>query len=109
MAEPDVIYKWTPPFPGAFVKNVPQRDLFEADVNHMTAAERADAFTPHPVYGTPCYTAEHTDGKKLQHTYAQAAKAAAAGLPELDEQNAAIVSPVALAPIPTKATKAGDE
>lgn len=55
--EAPIIYRFTPQFAGAFLRNVPQRDLTQADVDHMTPDLRRDAFSPHPGYRTPLYTA----------------------------------------------------
>lgn len=53
----EIVYRFTPQFEGAFLRNVPQRDLTQADVDRMTGEQRRDAFSPHPGYGTPLYTA----------------------------------------------------
>lgn len=57
MTEPEVIYRFTPQFDGAFLRNVPQRDLTQADVDHLTPEQRRDAFSPSPAFGKPLYTA----------------------------------------------------
>src|SRR4030095_7287957 len=62
--EPEAIYQFTPQFEGAFLRNVPQRDLTQADVDAMTPEQRRDAFAPHPAYGTPLYTA--VEGAKVE-------------------------------------------
>jgi len=56
MPEPVVIYTFTPQFEGAYLKDVPKRDLTAVDVANMTGAQMRDAFSPHPVHGTPLYT-----------------------------------------------------
>lgn len=73
---PDAVYRFTPPFKGAFLRNVPQRDLLQKDVDRMTAEQRRDAFSPHPSYGTPLYTAV-TKAAKAEQKQAAAAQDAA--------------------------------
>lgn len=53
----EIVYRYTPQFDGAFLRNVPKRDLTQKDVDRMTAEQRRDAFSPHPLHGTPLYTA----------------------------------------------------
>lgn len=60
----EIVYRYTPPFEGAFLRGVPQRDLTQTDVDRMSGADRRDAFAPHPLHGTPLYTA--VDGKPKQ-------------------------------------------
>lgn len=74
---PEIVYRFTPPFKGAFLRNVPQRDLLQKDVDRMTAEQRRDAFTPHPAYGTPLYTAVTKAAKAEQMKATTAAKDAA--------------------------------
>ena len=77
MNEPAIIYRFTPHSPGAFLRNVPQRDLTQADVDRMTGAQRRDAFAPHPIYGKPLYTAVEKAAKAEQTKTIAAAKDAA--------------------------------
>src|SRR4030095_4722894 len=62
--EPEAVYKFTPQFEGAFLRNVPQRDLTQADVDAMTPEQRRDAFAAHPACATPLYTA--VEGAKFE-------------------------------------------
>ena len=75
--EPEIVARFTPPFEGAFVRGVPQRDLTQQDVDNLTGAQRADVYTPHPGYGTPTYTAVHSDHVDEQTKFAHAALAPA--------------------------------
>lgn len=62
--EPETVYEFTPQVEGAYLRNVPKRDLTQADVDQMTPEQRRDAFAPHPEYGTPLYTA--VSGAKVE-------------------------------------------
>lgn len=53
----EVVYRFTPHYDGAFLRGVPQRDLTQKDVDRMTGRQKKDAFSPHPLYGKPLYTA----------------------------------------------------
>jgi hypothetical protein len=73
--QPEIVAKFTPPFEGAFFRHVPQQDMTQADVDRLTPEQRRDAFTPHPAYGTPLFTAVHPDLVDEQAKYAAAALA----------------------------------
>lgn len=73
----DVLYRFTPQVKGAFLRNVPQRDLLQKDVDRMTAEQRRDAFSPHPLHGTPLYTAVTKPAKAEQKRAATAAETVA--------------------------------
>jgi hypothetical protein len=63
MTEPEIVYRFTPQFDGAFLQGVPKRDLTQKDVDRLTGAQRADAFTPHPGTGKTMYTAVKPEPK----------------------------------------------
>jgi hypothetical protein len=86
MADQDEpIYKFTPQFEGAFLRHVPQRDLTQADVDHMTPDLVRDAFSPHPLYGKPLYTAvEGKEAKAQERVIAAFDKAEAKAAKEGD-------------------------
>ena len=88
---PEIAYRFTPPFDGAHLRGVPQRDLTQQDIARLPADLRRDALTPHPGYGTPLYTAV-TDAAIEQ----QALFAAAALAPE--PIDTPVAEPVELAP-----------
>lgn len=68
--EPEIVYRFTPPFDGAFLRNVPKRDLTQADVDRMTGDQLRDAFAVHPGYGTPTYTAVGSTGDDVPKWFA---------------------------------------
>jgi hypothetical protein len=73
----EIVARFTPPFDGAFFRHVPQQDMTQADVDRLTPEQRRDAFTPHPAYGTPLFTAVHPDLIDEQAKFAAAALAPA--------------------------------
>lgn len=73
MSEPEIVYRFSPPFEGAFVANVPQRDLTQADVDRLTPMQVRDALMPHPVTGTPLFTAVGGKEKREQERVVAAA------------------------------------
>ena len=77
MSDKEIVYRFTPHSPGAFLRNVPQRDLTQADVDRMTGDQRRDAFAPHPLHGKPLYTAVAKEAKAEQKQAIAAAKDAA--------------------------------
>ena len=52
-----VLFRFTPPFEGAYLRGAPQRDLTESDLRELPLLLRRDALAPHPGHGTPLYTA----------------------------------------------------
>lgn len=62
MSDQEPVYKFTPPFEGAYLRNVPKRDLTQVDVDNMSGEQRRDAFAVHPNYGAPLYTAVGSTG-----------------------------------------------
>lgn len=76
MSEPEIVYEFTPQFDGAFLRDVPQRDLTQRDVDRMDPVQRRNAFSPHPLYGTPLYTAVGKDGEPPKWFQEKQAKAA---------------------------------
>lgn len=71
-----VLYRFTPQFKGARLEGVPKRDLTAKDVANLTAQQRADAFAPHPLYGTPLYTPTEEIAARQAAEQAAAAEAA---------------------------------
>lgn len=63
MAEPEIVYRFTPHQHGEFLRGVPKRDLTQKDVDRMTGQDRADAFSPHPLNGKTLYTAVKPEPK----------------------------------------------
>ena len=57
-----VLFRFTPPFEGAYLRGAPQRDLTESDLQELPLLLRRDALAPHPGHGTPLYTAT-TEGQ----------------------------------------------
>jgi len=91
-----VLFRFTPQFEGAFLRNVPARDLTESDIRALEPLQRRDALTPHPGHGTPLYVATEAGEAWL------AAQAAAA-----DEIDAAVAAEAATQE--TAKQPAGDE
>lgn len=79
-----VLFRFVPQFEGAFLRNVPARDLTESDVRALEPLQRRDALAPHPGHGTPLYVATEVGEAWL------AAQAAAA-----DELDAAVAAEAA--------------
>ena len=52
----EIVYRFTPPFEGAFLQGVPRRDLTQRDVDKLHPLVQRDAFGDHPGYGKPLYT-----------------------------------------------------
>lgn len=75
----EIVYRFTPQFEGAHLRNVPQRDLTQRDVDRLTGEQRRDAFAPHPLYGTPLYTEVGKEGGPPKWFVAKQEKAAAEG------------------------------
>jgi len=73
----EIVARYTPQFEGAHFKNIPKRDLTQADVDRLSPDQRADAFAPHPGYGTPLYTAVEPKAKAAQDKAIAAADKAA--------------------------------
>lgn len=86
MTEPEIVYRFTPPFEGAFLHGVPRRDLTKKDVDRLTGQERADAFSPHPVTGATLYTPTDEYAETLRVRNEERAKASEAAEAEFEAQ-----------------------
>lgn len=69
-----IVARFTPHSDGAFLRNVPQKDLTQREIDAMQPIDKRDAFAPHPLYGKPLYTIVE-DGKD-QTVQERAVKAA---------------------------------
>jgi hypothetical protein len=69
-----VVAHFTPQVEGAFLRNVPRRDLTQADVDAIAPGDYRDAFEPHPAYGTPLYTWVEGKAKTAQEKATKAAE-----------------------------------
>lgn len=74
--KPEIVYRFTPQFDGAHLRGVPPRDLTQEDVDALEPRLQRDAFAPHPLYGTPLYTAVDGPEKKAQDRAVADVKAA---------------------------------
>jgi len=60
----EIVARFTPHYEGAYLNEVPKRDLTQRDVDNLTPTNLRDAFAPHPLYGKPLYTpVEKPDSK----------------------------------------------
>jgi hypothetical protein len=73
----DVVAKFTPPFEGAYLRNVKRGDLTQADVDAISPSDYQAAFAPNPTTGTPLYTFVEGKAKKAQEKAVDAAEKAA--------------------------------
>jgi hypothetical protein len=85
----EIQYRFTPQFEGAFLRDVPKRDLTRRDVERLDPLLLRDALTPHPLYGTPLYTAVDAEPppKWWAEKLAEAQKAGVAVEPRLPNES----------------------
>ena len=74
--KPEIAFKFTPQFDGAHLRGVPPRDITQAEYDALEPRIQRDATAPHPLYGTPLYTAVDGPEKRAQDRAVADAKAA---------------------------------